>query len=774
MSFSHSSTENTAMTIHYDDSLPHRADILIVDDNPENLKVLGDFFSDQGFNVRIARDGRQALANASASPPEIILLDIHMPVMDGYETCTRLKASASLRDCPVVFLSALGETFNKVRAFECGGADYITKPFNLDEVRVRVNNHLQASRLLAESRAGYRASFEQAAVGMAHLGMDGQFQAVNQCLCTTFGYTAAEFTARTLQDLVEPGTLLDINGALEAVRAGQMVPPVNDILCYTGARDAIWCRFTFSLVTMPSTGKQYIGTIIENVSEYHESVEERRRLAAALEQSLEAYAITDAAGITQYVNSAYESTFCIARKDAIGSPLPLLDREADSAVASPIWQALAEGGIWRDRITRTAGDGKPCIEEHTISPIRNAAGAVVNYVCVTRDLTRQVRLEEQVRQSQKMEAIGTLAAGIAHDFNNLLAAIMGFTDLTMTELPEGHPAQSDLRQVLTAANHAAELVRHILAFGRKSTFEIRPLRLQAIAEEALKLLRRSIPPTIEIHCNADPHCRPILADTTAINQIFMNLCTNAYHAMEQTGGTLSIRISEVTLGEEPKQIGMDLNPGTYARLDVSDTGHGMETAVAQRIFEPYFTTKERGHGTGLGLATVHGIVTDLKGAIHVYSEPGNGSTFSVFLPIALEEAVSADPASSNPLGEPGTECILFIDDEPAICLLAERSLARLGYTAVTFTNPLLALDRFREQPGAFDVVVTDEMMPGLRGTQLLGELRAIRADIPVILYSGFAETLRNKASHPAAFSAYAMKPMVIPELTQAIRKVLRK
>ncbi len=762
------------MTNHYDEAMPHRPDILIVDDNPENLKVLGDFFSDQGFNVRIARDGRQALANASAAPPEIILLDIHMPVMDGYETCTRLKASAALRDCPVIFLSALGETFNKVRAFECGGADYITKPFNLDEVRVRVNNHLQSSRLLAESRAGYRASFEQAAVGMAHLGMDGQFQSVNQCLCTTFGYSEADFTTRTLQDLVEPGALPVVAAVLEAVRAGQMVPPVNDVRCYASDHTALWCRFTFSLVTMPSTGKQYVATIIENVSEYHESEEKRRRLAAALEQSIEAYAITDAAGITLFVNSTYESTFDIARAEAIGSPLPLLDRGADgAAVAAPIWQALAEGQIWSDRITRTAGDGKSRIEEHTISPIRNPAGEVVNYVCVTRDLTRQVRLEEQVRQSQKMEAIGTLAAGIAHDFNNLLAAIMGFTDLTLTELPEGHPAKSDLRQVLTAANHAAELVRHILAFGHKSTFEIRPLRLQSIAEEALKLLRRSIPPTIEIYCNADPNCRPILADSTAINQIFMNLCTNAYHAMEQSGGTLSIRISEVTLGDEPKQIGIDLSPGTYARLDVSDTGHGMETDVAQRIFEPYFTTKERGHGTGLGLATVHGIVIDLKGAIHVYSEPGNGSTFSVFLPIALEDSESADPTSADPLGEPGTECILFIDDEPSICLLAERSLTRLGYKPVTFTNPIVALARFREQPKAFDVVVTDEMMPGLRGTQLLEELRAIRADIPVILYSGFAETLRNKASDPASFNAYAMKPMVIPELTHAIRKVLR-
>jgi PAS domain S-box-containing protein len=750
--------------------LPFR-DMLIVDDNPENLKVLGDFFSELGYTVRIARDGQQALDNALAAPPEIILLDIHMPVMDGYDACTKMKALPELADIPVIFLSALSETFNKVRAFECGGADYITKPFNLHEVRVRVETQLLTMRLLAESKAGFKASFEQSAVGMAHLSRDGVFTAVNRKLCRVLGYEPHQLLGAHLIAFVGEDSHERLMEALHGVRGQDDEQEALELPCVHAGGATVYCRSTFSLVE-PASGNPYIAAIMEDVTAHKALASERSRLAAALEQSAEAIAITCPEGKIQYVNAAYKHLFGEPEGGNTGRILPILasDDNAGNGAAG-IWNTISAGDNWTGRITHEGQGGKARTEEYLLSPVRLESGAITNYVAVARDVTRQLRLEEQLRQAQKMEAIGTLAAGIAHDFNNILTAIIGYTQLAMRDVDEEHPAQSDLREVLSASGHATELVRQILGFARQATLEIRPVRLQLIAEDSLKLLRRSIPPTIEFNVQLETGCRPVMADDTAIRQILMNLCTNAYHAMEDKGGALSVLLSEVAFGEESAHVSAGLEPGAYARLDVIDSGCGMDQETTQRIFEPYFTTKERGAGTGLGLATVHGIVSDLKGAINVYSEPGSGSTFTIFLPIAdgAADAARGEMPADSPC--PGSERILFVDDDRAICNLANKAMSRLGYRVLALSNPRQALDVFRETPDEFDVVVTDEMMPEIRGTDLLAEIRAIRPGMPVILYSGFAAALRNKPKEEYPFDAFVMKPMVVSELTKAIRAV---
>jgi CheY-like chemotaxis protein/anti-sigma regulatory factor (Ser/Thr protein kinase) len=277
---------------------------------------------------------------------------------------------------------------------------------------------------------------------------------------------------------------------------------------------------------------------------------------------------------------------------------------------------------------------------------------------------------------------------------------------------------------------------------------------------------------VEIQTNIQADCDPVLADATCVHQIFMNLCTNAYQAMGSDGGRLTVRITEVTLGDELIHAGAELHPGQYVRLDVSDTGHGMDRETAQRIFEPYFTTKGRGQGTGLGLATVHGIVTDLNGAIVVYSEPGSGSTFTVFLPAVAAEVADGGRPKKTLDGMPGSERVLFVDDERPLRLMAERALGRLGYRVTAVGNPKEALALLEADPQAFDVVITDEMMPGMRGTELLAAVRALRPSLPVILYSGFSESLRSNPRGAEAFDGHVMKPMVVSELSLAIREAL--
>jgi PAS domain S-box-containing protein len=755
------------------DFSPERTDILIVDDNPENLKVLGDFLVEQGFNVRAARDGRQALASVIAQPPALVLLDIHMPVLDGYDTCTQMKAIPGFEDTPVIFLSALGETFNKVRAFECGGSDYMTKPFELEEVRVRVANHLQSSLLLAESKAGFRASFEQAAVGMAHIRPEGELFAANRRLCEMLDYSREELLACAIKALFAEECSGYILECIENLHSGGCERAATEVRARRKSGELLWCRIAFSLVRVSPGASPYVAALFEDITERKQAENDRWRLASALEQAPDPIAITDLDWNVIYANAAFLARTGESREAVLGRLLPLAESPHDLDPAE-IRAKVATGENWTGRGRFTHADGQLRTEERTLSVLRGDEGTITNYLAISRDITRQNMLELQLRQSQKMEAIGTLAAGIAHDFNNLLAAIGGFTELALEDVSEESEAGICLREVSGATRRATELVRQILAFGRHSEFTIRPVQIQDVAREVLRLLRRTIPPHIEIQPDLDDSCEPVLADATAIHQVLMNLGTNAYHAMQDAGGVLGVRVSQTMVGAEGIQGHAELPAGPYIRIDVSDTGHGMDDQTRQRIFEPYFTTKERGAGTGLGLATVHGIVADLKGAITIYSELGMGSTFSVLLP-ANARAHQEEGEEAGIGRESGNgERILFIDDEHTICRFAEKALTRLGYRATTQSNPHAALALFVSDPSAFDLIITDEMMPGLRGSDMLSQVRAARPNMPVILYSGFAESQHKRPEADYSFDAFVMKPMVTSDLAAAIRAVLSK
>jgi len=763
------------MTLSLQDIHPGEYDILIVDDNPENLKVLGNFLVEQGFNIRIARDGQQALESVAAEPPEVILLDIHMPVLDGYETCRRLKESEDSRDIPVIFLSALGETFNKVRAFELGGADYISKPFELEEVRMRVGVHLLANRLLAESKAGFRASFEQATSGMLHVQLGGTIIAANACLSAMLGLEQSALLGSDISKVL-PGNLATcLREQTELLRSQDTPVEPREIQCPgIGGEGYVWYKVNCSLVRITSNRAPYVAAIIQDITERKDAEQERRRMLAALERAPDAIALTDAAGFVLYANQAYIASRNLSEADYRGIVHCLFDAGDDEQFSlATIQSSVNESGSWYGRTTSIVNGGTKIIEEHRVSAIEHPGESGHNYIIISRDISGQLKLENQLRQSQKMEAIGTLAAGIAHDFNNLLAAISGFTELALEDLPNDMDAATNLREVKGAVERARELVRQILAFGRQSEYQVYALELPAIVLEVIRLLRRTIPPTIEIETHLDETCPPVQADPTAIHQIMMNLCTNAYHAMEAQGGTLSIRLTHSEIAEEQLQGHPDLPPGSYARIEVSDTGMGMDENTRQRIFEPYFTTKEHAGGTGLGLATVHGIVSELKGAIHVYSELGLGSTFSIILPTAAATDRPAAP-DQHDLAEGNGEHVLFVDDESTICRFAEKALLRLGYRVSAMTDPLQALACFAAEPGAYDVIVTDEMMPGMRGSDLLGKVRNISPTTPVILYSGFAGSHHKRANTDHSFDGYVMKPMVTSDLSRAIQQALKR
>ncbi len=381
------------------------------------------------------------------------------------------------------------------------------------------------------------------------------------------------------------------------------------------------------------------------------------------------------------------------------------------------------------------------------------------------------KYERQLQQVLKIQAIGTLAGGIAHDFNNILFPIVGYTELTMDEVPDDSVAHNNLEEVLKAAHRAKDLVQQILTFSRQSGQERKPVKVHLIIKEALKLLRASIPASIEIINNIDDDCHPVMGDATQIHQVIMNLCTNAYQAMQDKGGTLEVNLSEVNVGYEEtvKKIGMQ--PGKHLQLLVRDEGCGMDAVVLNRIFEPYYTTKEQGKGTGLGLSVIHGIVKNHRGDISVTSSPGKGTTFKVYLPITEDADIANELAPSNGAAK-GNERILLIDDEEQIVSMEQQMLENLGYEVTARTDSTKALEEFSEQPHNFDLVITDMTMPQMTGDELAQKLLDIKPDIPVILCTGFNEDITEEKALAMGIQKFVMKPVIKNDLATTIRTVL--
>ena len=413
----------------------------------------------------------------------------------------------------------------------------------------------------------------------------------------------------------------------------------------------------------------------------------------------------------------------------------------------------------------------------TGAPLFDLLGRRVGAIESIRDITEQKqgeaerdRLKSQLLQAQKMEAIGSLAGGIAHDFNNILGALLGYAEMVRDDSPPGSSIAGDIEQVIKAGLRASELVKQILTFSRQDNAKRIALQPAAIISEAVKLLRPSLPSTIDIRQDVDPRAGPVLADPSQLHQILVNLCTNAYHAMEETGGILGISLKKTEFSAEDLIRGPQIKPGEFVQLSVSDTGPGMSPELRARIFEPYFTTKEPGKGTGMGLAIVHGIVMSYGGYITCYSQPGEGTVFHVFLPVVAGE-ILAEAKTVEPIPV-GSEHILFIDDEEILGEMARTMLERLGYTVTVKNNSLDALATFQNQPDRYDLVITDQTMPGMTGIDLSQRLLQIRPDLPIILCTGFSNLVSKEQARVLGIREFALKPLAKKDIAQLIRKVL--
>jgi len=636
-----------------------------------------------------------------------------------------------------------------------------------------------AHQALQASEEKFRSIFENAPVGIFQSTLEGRIIAVNPALARMLGYDSPEELTRA----VNLASLAEVVYAESKVRSDL----VDICLKQEG-----WHEFEVNFrhkegrivtVHLIIRAVENGGSPPDHLEGFIKDITERKRWEGALQKSEERYRLLVEGAPLGIIFINQEGRI----EDVNDKLVEILGAPSVAAVRSInvfTYPSLIEAGI-ADNFRRCLEKGEPGLHEspfvspwgkkayfrYHLRPMKEARGRIIGVQAIIEDISQAKQLEDQLRQAQKMEAIGTLAGGIAHDFNNILAAIIGYTELAHLDLDESSPVRPNLDQVLQGAVRARDLVKQILTFSRRDEQEKTLVRLTPIVKEALNLLRASLPTTIEIIQDIDPASGLVLADPVQIHQLLMNLCTNAAQAMREKGGLLTIKLEDVEVQPWEAARHKDLNPGAYVRLTVNDTGQGMDQQTLARIFDPYFTTKEKGRGTGLGLAVVHGIVKNHNGAVTFQSQPGQGTTCHVYLP-RIEGREASDQGLQTTQLPTGGERILLVDDETDLVEVVKKMLELLGYQVTTRSSSLEALAAFQAEPDRFDLVITDQTMPRMTGINLAGEILKIRPDIPLILCTGYSETVSESEAKDIGVREFLFKPIVMRDLAEIVRRVL--
>jgi two-component system, cell cycle sensor histidine kinase and response regulator CckA len=626
---------------------------------------------------------------------------------------------------------------------------------------------------LEKAERKYRSIFENAMEGIFQSSLEGKVINANPAFARILGYENPKVLMDEIVDIGMQHYVIPRQRE-EFIKRLEQEKVINSFEVQFRKKDdsIIWVSLNALPIYDTKGNLKHIEGLVQDITKRKKAEIELTRLSTAVEQVAEHIIITDDNGRIKYVNPAFERNTGYELDQLFNKANRWLgadDRE--KRIYDEMLLRVKQGHVWTGRLTSRKKNKAIVIEDAIVSPIKSPSGRFIGYVSINRDVTLRAKYETQLRQSQKMEAIGTLAGGIAHDFNNILGVIIGCSELVKKALPQGHKAVQDIDQVITAGLRAKSLVNQILTFSRREESRKTPLILPPFIKEVIKFLRATLPNYINIRFNQQVKSGVVLADPIQMQQILMNLCTNSSQAIGPNRGVIEVALSEEDYTSADERT-PDLSPGSYVRLDVKDNGPGIAEEIQHKIFDPFFTTKGVGEGTGLGLSVVHGIVKKHEGTILVDSREGAGAWFSVLLPRIEHRDLKIKVDSGSVLPQ-GSEKILLVDDENALLNILDRLLRSLGYDVEAYSNSAKALNAFLHKTEYFDLVVTDQVMPDMTGSQLACKIRRKNPKIPVILLTGFNEPLDGETQETSVkFDKILKKPLMHADLAYSVRKVL--
>ncbi|PSB08594.1 hybrid sensor histidine kinase/response regulator [filamentous cyanobacterium CCP2] len=774
--------------------------ILIVDDTPTNLEVLLDLLESAGFKVVVAEDGERAIALAEYAPPDLILLDILMPGIDGFETCRRLKVNLATQEIPIIFLTAVSDKVDKVKGLNLGAVDYITKPLDHEEVLARVNTHVrlqnltksltaqnerlekeiqhrqqveaereQAFTALQRSEARFRRLIESNVIGIIFSLADGSITDANDAFLQIVGYDRADLKAGKLnwQTMSPPEHAHLHQAALAELRNTGAFRAFEKEYFH---RDGHPIPVMVGGALLDEAQQTIVGFVL-NLTQHKQAEDKIREQAALLNITTDAILVLDLDNKIQYWNKGAEQVYGWNVEEVIDQDANRLLYHLDSLEQLEVIQSsLMKCGLWQGELYQVNRQGKEIIVASRWTLMRDAQRQPKSILTVNTDITEKKQLESQFLRTQRLESLGTLAGGIAHDLNNILTPVLTTAQLLRLKFPNADEQSRNLLRIIEAnTKRGADLVRQVLQFTRGVEGKQAIVQVKDLIYEVKQIAAKTFPKSIELVTDVEPELYLVSGDETHLHQLLMNLVVNARDAMPK-GGTLTIAARNQFVNEHDARMNLDASVGSYIEIIVRDTGTGMSDEIADRIFEPFFTTKEIGKGTGLGLSTVRGIVKSHGGFVDVLSRVGEGTEFKVFLP-AVEASVFPPAEPPNlPIGN--AEWVLVVDDETGILETTKASLEAYNYHVLSANGGIEAIGLCAQYKHKIAVAIVDMMMPSMDGPTTIQALQKINPQIKTIAISGFVSN--DKLREASGIKHFIAKPYTIQELLQTLRSVLGK